>query len=106
MYAALVHWDGRSSAEVRTLAAEGPTTRSASTSNLSAEQLRQLALESGRYGSLVLLLGTVGLRWGEAAALRVPDVNFLRRRIVLHENAVAVGGRTHVGTLKSGLAAQ
>ena len=23
-------------------------------------------------------------------------------RIVLHENAVAVGGRTHVGTLKSG----
>jgi hypothetical protein len=35
---------------------------------LSAEQLRQLALESGRYGSLVLLLGTVGLRWDEAAA--------------------------------------
>ena len=42
------------------------------------------------------------MRWGEAAALRVRDVNFLRRRVVLHENAVAVGGRTHVGTLKTG----
>jgi integrase len=61
-----------------------------------------LAIESGRYGSLILLLGVAGLRWGEAAALRVRDVNFLRRRVVLHENAVAVGGRTHVGTLKSG----
>jgi hypothetical protein len=30
------------------------------------------------------------------------DVDFLRRRVLLHENAVAVGGRTHVGTLKSG----
>ena len=29
-------------------------------------------------------------------------VNFLRRQVLLHENAVAVGGRTHVGTLKSG----
>jgi integrase len=69
---------------------------------LSADQLRRLAIESGRYESLVLLLGSVGLRWGEAAALRVGDVDFLRRRVVLHENAVAVGCRTHVGTLKSG----
>ncbi len=69
---------------------------------LTGEQLRCLAMESERYGSLVLLLGTVGLRWGEAAALRVSDVDFLRRRVALHENAVAVGGRTHVGTLKSG----
>jgi integrase len=69
---------------------------------LSADQFRCLAIESGRYGSLVLLLGTVGLRWGEAAALRVGDVDFLRRRVVLHENAVAVGGRIHVGTLKTG----
>jgi integrase len=50
----------------------------------------------------VLILGIAGLRWGEAAALRVRDVDFLRRRVVLLENAVAVGGRTHVGTLKSG----
>ena len=34
---------------------------------LSADQLGRLADESGRYRSLVLLLGTAGLRWGEAA---------------------------------------
>jgi integrase len=50
----------------------------------------------------VLLLGTAGLRWGEAAALRVSDVDFLRRRVVLHQNAVTVGRRVHVGSLKSG----
>ena len=69
---------------------------------LTAEQLRALAVEAGRYGSLVLLLGTAGCRWGEAAALRVGDIEFLKRRIVLHENAVTVGGTVHVGTLKSG----
>jgi len=45
--------------------------------------------------------GTVGLRWGEAAALRVSDIDFLRRRIHLHRNAVTIGKTTHVGTLKS-----
>lgn len=69
---------------------------------LTAEQLQALAVESGRYGSLVLLLGTAGPRWGEAAALRVGDIEFLKRRIVLHENAVTVGGDVHIGTLKSG----
>ncbi len=69
---------------------------------LSAAQLEALAQEAGRYGSLVLLLGTVGLRWGEAAALRVSDVDFLRRRITLHHNAVKVGRQVVVGSLKSG----
>lgn len=69
---------------------------------LTADQLRHLADESGRYRSLILLLGTVGLRWGEAAALRVSDVDFLRRRIMLHENAVTVGATTYVGSLKTG----
>lgn len=69
---------------------------------LNVDQLYRLAMESGRYGSLILLLGTAGLRWGEAAALKVGDIDFLRRRIELHENAVTVGSQTHVGTLKSG----
>ncbi len=68
---------------------------------LTAAQLDRLAVESGRYRSLVLLLGVGGLRWGEAAALRVADVDFLRRRVELHRNAVTVGGNTYVGTLKS-----
>ena len=55
---------------------------------LTADQLQRLADESGEYRSLVLLLGVGGLRWGEAAALTVADVDFLRRRIELHRNAV------------------
>ena len=68
---------------------------------LTAEQLEHLADESGRYRGLVLLLGIGGLRWSEAAALRVCDVDFLRRRITLHTNAVKVGGDFAVGSLKS-----
>jgi integrase len=68
---------------------------------LAGDQLGRLAAESGRYRSLVLLLGVGGLRWGEAAALRVSDIDFLRRRVHLHRNAVTVGKQTYVGTLKS-----
>ena len=69
---------------------------------LTRDQLDALATEAGRYRSLVLLLGTVGLRWGEAAALRVSDIDFLKRRVHLHRNAVTVGKQTWLGTLKSG----
>lgn len=65
---------------------------------LTGGQLHALAREAGRYCSLVLLLGTAGLRWGEAAGLRVQDVDFLRRRITVSENATAGG----TGTLKGG----
>lgn len=65
---------------------------------LTAGQLHALARESGRYQSLVLLLGTGGLRWGEAASLRVSNVDFLRRKILVHENATSGA----VETLKGG----
>ena len=68
---------------------------------LTAEQLDALSTEARRYRSLVLLLGVGGLRWGEAAALRVSDINFLRRRVELSRNAVMVSTRVVVGTLKS-----
>jgi integrase len=68
---------------------------------LTAAQLDRLANEAGRYRSLVLLLGVGGVRWGEAAALRVGDVDFLRRRIGLHRNAVEVNGKFAVGSLKN-----
>jgi integrase len=68
---------------------------------LNADQLQRLADESGNYRSLVLLLGVGGLRWGEAIALRVCDVDFLRRRVELHRNAVYVGDGFAVGSLKS-----
>jgi integrase len=68
---------------------------------LTRDQLDRLADESGRYCSLVLLLGLSGLRWGEAAALRVGDID-LRGRVSITRNAATIGGRTVVGTLKTG----
>ena len=68
---------------------------------LTATQFHALAHEAGRYHSLVLLLGTAGLRWSEVAALRPSDVDFLRRRVNLHRNAVTLTGEVAVGTLKS-----
>lgn len=68
---------------------------------LTAEQLGLLVDECTRYRELVWLLGTVGLRWGEAAALRVRDVNVLRNRISIERNAVTVGSEVIIGTPKT-----
>lgn len=68
---------------------------------LTAKQLGQLVGECTRYKELVWLLGTVGLRWGEAAALRVRDVNVLRNRINIERNAVTVGSEVIIGTPKT-----
>jgi len=51
----------------------------------------RLAEESGRHADLVLTLAFTGLRWGEAIGLRVADVEFLRRRLTVSENAVQIG---------------
>lgn len=58
---------------------------------LSAEDVGRLATESGQHRVLVLVLGFTGVRWGEAVALRVRDVQFLRRRLSVHDNAVQLG---------------
>jgi integrase len=65
---------------------------------LSADQLHDLARESGRYRSLVLLLGTAGLRWGEAVGLVAGSVDIRQRRVKVYENATA----GEVGTTKGG----
>lgn len=67
---------------------------------LSAEDVTRLAEESGEHGTLVLVLAYCGVRWGEAIALRVADVEFLRRRLSVHENAVQIGVRHEVGPTK------
>jgi integrase len=67
---------------------------------LTAGQLQHLAYESGDYQSLILLLGVGGLRWGEAAALKVSDIDFLNRRIHLSRNVTAVRGKMIPGSLK------
>lgn len=67
---------------------------------LSHEQVHTLA-NSSKYPPLVLVLAYCGLRWGEATALRVQDVNTIRRRFSIEQNAVDVGGKIIVGTPKS-----
>lgn len=67
---------------------------------LSHDELWAVAEASGR-PALVLTLGYCGLRWGELVALRVRDVNFLRRRISVTRNVVEVHGEFHPGTPKT-----
>lgn len=68
---------------------------------LTHDQVGLLAKNSGDKDTLVLTLAYTGLRWGEAIGLRVKDLNPLRRRLFVRENAVRVGGVIVVGTPKS-----
>jgi integrase len=67
---------------------------------LSAEDVGRLAHEAGQHRALVLALAYCGIRWGEAVALRVRDVQFLRRRLSVHDNAVQLGVDHAVGQTK------
>jgi len=68
---------------------------------LSQQQLAALVRASGERGVLVAVLGYTGLRWGEAIGLRVRDLDMLRRRLSVVENAVEVNGTMEVGTPKT-----
>lgn len=60
----------------------------------------RLACEAGQYRTLVLVLAYTDIRWGEVVALRVKDVEFLRRLSVAG-NAVQLGVDHAVGHTKS-----
>lgn len=66
---------------------------------LSHEQVHAIA-GAAKYPELVLALAYCGLRWGEAVALRVRDLDLGRKRLVVERNVVEVGGRIHEGTPK------
>ena len=68
---------------------------------LTQEQLAHLANASGRWRLLVLVLGYIGLRWGEATALRACDIDLNRRRIDVRRAFSDVGGKLVLGTPKS-----
>lgn len=68
---------------------------------LTVEQVQFLVDQCSRYQELVWVLATTGLRWGEAVALRVCDVNEARGRLSITRNAVTVGYEVHVGTPKN-----
>jgi integrase len=57
-----------------------------------------LAAETGPGQLLVLVLAYTGLRWGEATALRVCDINLDRRRIDVHRAFSDVGGQLVLGS--------
>ncbi len=67
---------------------------------LTAEDVHRLAAESGEHRALVYVLALCGPRWGEAIALRVRDVEFLKRRLTVADNAVQLGVDHAVGETK------
>lgn len=67
---------------------------------LTADDVGRLAMQS-KYPALVLTLAYCGLRWGEAVALRVRDIEFLKRRIMVRDNAVQLGVDYDEGLTKS-----
>lgn len=69
-------------------------------SYLSHDQVYLLAVRSAQ-PALVFFLAYTGLRWGEASALRVRDLDPTRNRVLVSENAVMVSGTIHMGTPKS-----
>ncbi|PRQ12424.1 site-specific integrase [Corynebacterium sp. 13CS0277] len=68
---------------------------------LTMEQLNTLISNSSKHHELLWLLGTTGLRWGEATGLQVQDIDFVRSRIHVRRNAVMVGSQIVVGTPKT-----
>lgn len=67
---------------------------------LSHAQVELLALNS-RDPVLIRFLAYTGLRWGEAAGIRVRHLDLARRRIRIEENAVMVNNTVIIGTPKS-----
>lgn len=69
---------------------------------LSHDEVRRLAgATPEHYRPMVLFLAYTGLRWGEAAALRIGDVDMLRRRVHVSRSVAEVNGRLDYGTTKT-----
>ncbi|MEN2742684.1 tyrosine-type recombinase/integrase [Microbacterium sp. X-17] len=78
-----------------------PRRRSREHVYLTNEQVAALLVACAEHAPIVATLAYTGLRWGEASALRVRDVDSRRRRISVVENAVYVNGSIVVGTPKT-----
>lgn len=69
---------------------------------LTYEELSELAQAiDPRYKTLTVLMGLVGLRFGEAAALRVRSLQFDRNRVWIDEAVSEVGGKLSFGPVKT-----
>lgn len=67
-------------------------------SHAQVDLLARSAFEGRR--TLLRFLAYTGLRWGEATALRIGDIDLERRRVFVQENAVDVNGTVVVGSTK------
>ncbi len=68
---------------------------------LSFDQVDDLAAAAGDSSLLIRFLALTGLRFGEAAALRVSRVDLLRRRIHVVQTVGEIGGHLSWGTPKT-----
>jgi integrase len=68
---------------------------------LNHTELQQLADQTGPYRVMVLVLGLAGLRFGECAALRVADVDLLRRRLKVKASVSEINGHLIWSTPKT-----
>jgi integrase len=86
-----------------TAAVQAPKARSEEMRFLAPEEVDRLAeAHPERYRVLVYLLAYGGPRIGEAAALRVGDLDLLRGRLTISRAATEVKGRLEVGPTKTG----
>lgn len=69
---------------------------------LTLEQLHTLADAAGEHRALVYVLGTCGLRFGEAAELRWRDVDLHKQQIRVARSVALVNGVFEQGSPKSG----
>jgi integrase len=68
---------------------------------LTATQVAQLADAAGPHRLVILTLAYTGLRWSELAALRVADVDLMRRRLNVTQAMVEIRGHLIWGTPKT-----
>ena len=68
---------------------------------LTADQVEALVVECEPHGLVVRFLAYTGLRWGEMAALRVRDVDPMRRRMLIARSVTEDNGRLIFDTTKT-----
>ena len=67
---------------------------------LTHRQVEALA-QASRYPTLVRFLAYTGLRWGEVTALRVRNVDTVKRRLLIREAVAEVNGKHILGSVKN-----
>jgi len=71
-----------------------PRSRATKMRLLDANEVAALAAAlPDRYSSLVIVAAYTGLRWGELAGLRMPDLDLLRRRLTVRSTLVEATGQ-------------